>query len=1149
MRLTRLGLRHYGPFTDVTLDLDARPGRVNLVLAPNGTGKSVLRGALGDLLFGIGGQTPMGFRHGYASMQISAEGLSPDGSRFAFTRRKGRTGTLLGADDAPLDPTLLPGLLGGADRALLERLFALDTSLLRQGGAGLLASGGDLAEALLQAAGGLRQAQTLGQELAGARDRLAPLRKSAQRPFYEALDQLKSSQTALRQSLLRPAQWRERERHLAEATERLEAARAAAAGAAAAQRRLERARRLAPALRRLDMAEAWLAAHPEAPLLPAGLGARLHAAREQSAQAARSAGEAERQHQHLRAEAAALAPGSAWLERAARIAALREAAGAAESNRARRPALLAEQGELDRRIEEALRGLGLGMSAARAAEALPAPALLEKAWRLLREYAPLADAEAGAPRELERHRLRLREAEAALAALPPPRDAMALEALAGAIRAEGDPAALLARDHRAVAEAEAAWATRAARLPPAWREATALRALPVPPADTLFRLGAGLAEAEAALRDAAAAEARAGSALAESQARRAALEAHGALPDAAALAAIRHRRQESWLRLRRPGAGEAEAMAFAALVAEADRVADQRFAEASRLRDAELLAAALRRQEAEHSLAAQQRDTARADAEAARRAWGAALRPLGLDPATAPDALRLALDARDMALDAAEVLDRQRAAAMEREERQQAWASRLAAALGENIAPLPVLLDRAEAALRASRAADTDRALHGGSLAESRRALAEAEQAAAAWRQKLLAWRSEWQAVLAALGRPADEAPQDSAAALELLGRLGPLVQQARTMEAQRRALDAEQAEFAAGCRALCAELGEPDPADPVAAARKLGERLQAEQALQSRREALLQEADKAARSAAALRREADAQAGLLRDAVAEAGAIDAETALHRLALSAERAARQEARDAALAEIGEGGDGLPLPALREEQAAHPPEAMEPALAKARQAGEAAQRAAEEAARDRARAEAEMQSLSRDGTAREAAADEQAALARLGHLLEEAVLLQASRSMLNNAMAKVQEAGDDALLRRIGAIFAGLTDGAYPSLLAREDEKGVAHLLVRRAEPEGEEAGVEALSEGTRDQLFLALRMVAIEDHAAAATPLPFLGDDILQSFDDRRAAAAFRALCRFSDTAQVILLTHHRHLAEVARAALPAGALHLRELA
>jgi uncharacterized protein YhaN len=87
--------------------------------------------------------------------------------------------------------------------------------------------------------------------------------------------------------------------------------------------------------------------------------------------------------------------------------------------------------------------------------------------------------------------------------------------------------------------------------------------------------------------------------------------------------------------------------------------------------------------------------------------------------------------------------------------------------------------------------------------------------------------------------------------------------------------------------------------------------------------------------------------------------------------------------------------------------------------------------------------------------------------------------------------------------------------------------------------------VDELSEGTRDQLFLALRLVAIEDHLDASPPLPFVADDILQTFDDARATATLRALLELSERTQVLVLTHHEHVLDLA-GALPAGTVHVQ---
>lgn len=108
----------------------------------------------------------------------------------------------------------------------------------------------------------------------------------------------------------------------------------------------------------------------------------------------------------------------------------------------------------------------------------------------------------------------------------------------------------------------------------------------------------------------------------------------------------------------------------------------------------------------------------------------------------------------------------------------------------------------------------------------------------------------------------------------------------------------------------------------------------------------------------------------------------------------------------------------------------------------------------------------------------------------------------------------------------------MTGGAY-ALKSQDGAEGEVLHAVELAYPE-EHKSLDDLSEGTRDQLYLALRMVALRDHCAAAPALPFIADDILQTFDDARATATLLALGELSQEVQVIVLTHHAHLGRVA---------------
>jgi chromosome segregation protein len=86
-------------------------------------------------------------------------------------------------------------------------------------------------------------------------------------------------------------------------------------------------------------------------------------------------------------------------------------------------------------------------------------------------------------------------------------------------------------------------------------------------------------------------------------------------------------------------------------------------------------------------------------------------------------------------------------------------------------------------------------------------------------------------------------------------------------------------------------------------------------------------------------------------------------------------------------------------------------------------------------------------------------------------------------------------------------------------------------------PDGTACPADRLSEGARDQLYLALRLAAISGLAEQTEPLPFIADDLLASFDDSRAQATLRVLAGFSAVTQTILFTHHGHIADMADAA------------
>ena len=125
-----------------------------------------------------------------------------------------------------------------------------------------------------------------------------------------------------------------------------------------------------------------------------------------------------------------------------------------------------------------------------------------------------------------------------------------------------------------------------------------------------------------------------------------------------------------------------------------------------------------------------------------------------------------------------------------------------------------------------------------------------------------------------------------------------------------------------------------------------------------------------------------------------------------------------------------------------------------------------------------------------------------------------------------------------ILRRAGEIFDKITLGSFSSLLTDYDNDTQV-LLGQR--PDGSRVGVAGMSQGARDQLFLALRIAAIEEHLKQREAIPLVIDDLLVQFDDPRASATLSVLAELAQKTQVLFFTHHGHLCGLAESVLPIG--------
>lgn len=174
----------------------------------------------------------------------------------------------------------------------------------------------------------------------------------------------------------------------------------------------------------------------------------------------------------------------------------------------------------------------------------------------------------------------------------------------------------------------------------------------------------------------------------------------------------------------------------------------------------------------------------------------------------------------------------------------------------------------------------------------------------------------------------------------------------------------------------------------------------------------------------------------------------------------------------------------------------------------------------------------------DDKAARDAADRQAALAEIAEIAEQYVRLRSAIVLLQWAIDRYRREKQAPLLKRAGELFAILTCGSFKTLQLEFDDHDNMQLAGIRED--GRRVPVAGMSSGTADQLYLALRVAAVEDYLDHAEPMPFIADDLFINFDDKRAAAGFRVLGELAKKTQVLFFTHHEHLLEVAREALGA---------
>lgn len=1173
MKIRKLFLKAFGPFTNSTLDFSG-PAGLHLIYGPNEAGKSSALRAITDLRYGIPPRSKDDFVHEFKDMLLAAYFEDVAGRAVGLARRKGNKDPLMSADPAtgaplaasPVSPEVLLALTGGVAREQFETMYGLDSSNLRKGGQMLIQGEGELGAALFEASTGSAGIKLMLQTLqADAKKYFTP---KGQLPILnEASRQLDEARQRYKQAVTKPDQWKALKRVHEEAQSKLAAVRAQLARQRRRLAELTGLRAVAPLLQELDLTEGQWAEAQCHVALPEDTRERRLAALQHKARSQEALREADEAIGECRQALLALKIEPLLMTHALAIDRLEADLSLVRRERDLRLKLQAstddEAGQL---MLQAQRMTQAGQTIASLDEFFSqTPSSADQA-----ELAHALETFQTLTRDLQHVQARLGVSERKLAQLqrevvdePSPQLQQGLSLALGQAQSLGDA-------QKRLADLQGGLNAEQRKLDGALMD-LGLESLE-PLARSRWLASAEIdgyeRERSELLKRAALSESRLDELktdLAAQQRRSKTLAASGEVVTADTLRLARALRDEGWQTIRAvfinpktatdkdwsaPTPEDALPNQFEHAQAQADRQADllregaQRAAEVAEC--AQRMAGMTQALDALHTTqTAQARSLATLDEN-----WHQTLSRLGIPAGTAAT-VREWLAFRQTALERHERLEQAKhihallAQQMaEASQRLMAAFVALGCTLSEVALPLDALIALGTAADRtmvATRAAIQRRCTDMVSLEQE----IQADQARATKLTHLL------QACQATLDENCRHLHLGKAAVSETIkARLAELQRWVNDYQMhqghfqQLKEMKAGEAAASNSATALGRLLQEP-----------VGGHLDAwldglVQRLSQSREAAAMKASLERSESEETKRQQRAHSDLegavkVLDALVQQAGVqhadelpDAETRSDR---RCSVTARLEELKEQLARTSQKSSAT----LRAELA----DLDSVAIDLEKQASSAAidrLEAEEKVAIDAEQvARAALAQVDTSDAAAQAREEMEAAIARYRAGVRPWAQLKLAEALLGEALRRHREKAQGPVVALAGDYFRLMTGGRFVRLLVDADSE-VPLLLAQPAQ--GQPMDISALSEGTADQLYLALRLAALQVQRKPDRMMPLVLDDVFMTADDERAAHMFRALEKFSATSQVLVFTHHHHLLDIASRAVAENGLRVHRL-
>ena len=1166
MRIDRLDLIAFGPFEGTSLDLSVGNEGLHIIYGPNEAGKSCALRALKALLFGIPDRTQDNFRHPYAKLQIGARIRKRDGRQLVFTRRKGRKSTLRQPNGRALADDALREFLGSVTEEMFSSMFGIDHEELVAGGQAILEGQGSVGESLFAAGMGTVAFRQVMRDLEEEADGLFKPRGS--KPTINALiGQHRELRKQLTDLSLSGKEWGEHDRALRDAIEGRQKISAETHQLRTEVTRLGRLRQAIPLLGERKGLLAELEERKDVPELDIDFAQKRRAAQAALEVAERQQAGIREELEEIDENITGIEVPEALLAQAERIEELGQLAGSDRKAAGDLPSLKQAREQALQQARDVLREIRPEMDLATTESLHLTAAERTRIRELGEELRDLLTSREAARNEATRQQKQLEDHESHLKELPPARDESGLRRIVRTVRRKGDLEADLEDAQARAAEVADSAQIELHQLGLWSGSLEELAELATPSAQTIERFESDWSAIQADC------DRYTGQAEQIEERRRSIagrieeLQQGGPIPTEEELQAARARREEGWKLIRAALEGEADEgdllgsdpdapdlpTAYEMAVQVADEIADRLRADSQRVAKLAELRASRDRNHRELEGNQSQLGDAQTRRDGLQTEWRRVWAPLGIDPLP-PKEMAAWLREQQAVVERVGELRKARAEVSHLKE----TVSTCRQSLGEPLmglgdAPpngeesLEELLIRCEELVEEIQDIESRRERVIEAIEQAKRDVESAQRELAEAEQSIARCRHRWAEAIDKLGLDRSSSPAQADA---VLGHIQDLFQRLREADDIRRRIagiqdDAER--FTRQARELARRVA-PDSVHESAQ--------QIVEALRRR----LTSAQTDATRLAELRKNRTRRKGDLRSAgeairqhtarleamCNEAGCKRVED-LPQLEQQSEelRQIRQDLREVE-GKLRTVSAGRSIQELAAEADGVEPDALPARIAELDEQVKEHEQAQEELGETIGREDHILQQMNGNANAADLSEKTQALAAQIEQESEQYARLRLAATMLRWEIERYRQANQGPVLQRAGEFFARLTGRSFEGVRDELDDHGKPILVGVR--PSGEQVTVGGMSDGTCDQLYLSLRLASLERQLQHGEPMPFIVDDILLKFDDERALTTLAVLADLSQRTQVIFFTHHRHLVEFAREAVPKDVLSIQSV-